>query len=50
MVKPCPECGADLIELDPSAEMGSQPIRYACRECELWFETDPAGGLREVDP
>lgn len=49
MVKPCPECGGDLIDLEPEAEMGSRPVRYDCSECELTFETHPAGGLVEVD-
>lgn len=49
MLKFCPECGGDLIDLEPDAEIGSTPIRYDCCECELRFETHPAGGLVEVD-
>ncbi|MGZ4688813.1 MAG: hypothetical protein ACXV8R_10765 [Acidimicrobiia bacterium] len=49
MIRACPECGGDLIDLEPEAEMGSKPVRYDCLECELRFESDPAGGLREVD-
>lgn len=50
MIRQCPECDGDLTELDPRAEMGSAPMQYDCPECQLRFETDPAGGLREVDP
>ena len=49
MQRPRPECGGDLDDLEPEAEMGSRPVRYWCLECELSFESDPAGGVREVD-
>jgi hypothetical protein len=49
MVRVCPECGVDLMDLEPAAELGSKPTRYECRGCALTFESDPAGGLREVD-
>lgn len=41
--------GGDLIDLEPAAEMGSAPTRYECHECALTFESDPAGGVREVE-
>lgn len=46
---PCPDCGGDLVDLEPDAELGSRPVRYECHECALRFENDPAGGVREVD-
>lgn len=49
MVKTCPECGGDLIDLEPESEMGSVPSRYDCPECELRFERDASGLLTEVD-
>jgi predicted RNA-binding Zn-ribbon protein involved in translation (DUF1610 family) len=49
MVRRCPECGADMIDLDPAAEMGSAPTRYECPECELRFERDVSGLFTEVE-
>lgn len=49
MQRACPECGGDLDDLEPEAEMGSRPVRYLCHACQLLFESDPAGGLLEVD-
>ena len=36
MVRACSECGGDLTDLDPTAEMGSTGERYECRECARW--------------
>jgi hypothetical protein len=49
MVRACSECGGDLIDLEPDAEPGSRPVRYDCPTCELRFESEPAGGVRELD-
>lgn len=49
MVRACPECCGALEDLEPEAEMGSRPVRYWCPECELTFESDPSGFLREFE-
>lgn len=49
MLKRCPECGGELIDLEPAAEIGSRPVQYDCPECELWFAMDASGLLTEVE-
>jgi len=49
MVRRCPECGGDLIDLDPATEMGSSRKRYDCQACALRFVSDASGVLFEVD-
>jgi hypothetical protein len=38
-----------MVELEPEAEMGSRPVRYLCSECQMLFERDMTGMLREDD-
>jgi hypothetical protein len=46
---PCPECSGIMDDLEPEAEMLSRSPRFLCHECQLMFERDPSGLLREVD-
>ena len=50
MIRPCPECGGELTDLDVAAEMSSGSRRYDCHECALTFVVDAAGLLTETDP
>ena len=45
MQRTCPECGGELVDLDPTAEMDSGPKRYDCPACQLRFESDASGLL-----
>jgi hypothetical protein len=51
MVRACPECGGDLIELEPEAALGSRPVRYVCPESASSPSrlTMPAGCARSTD-
>jgi hypothetical protein len=45
----CPGCGHAMLDLGLGAEMGGNPMRYECPECEITFVSDASGLLIEVD-
>jgi Zn finger protein HypA/HybF involved in hydrogenase expression len=48
-IPPCPGCGHAMLDLDLGSEMGSNPMRYECPDCEITFVGDANGLLTEVD-